>query len=144
MVLFVLPNVADFIECAYGVRFVEQNNYSKGKDPWSIRQTTIYHQYDATGETWTFISPSKRTELSVDAYLATAPEVESRNPFELHVTLIKSALSNWRWYIKSLMERTDLHSARVIAASVGRSKFSTLIDFDINFEDRQLLKVLED
>jgi hypothetical protein len=124
------------------------NGYSGEQDPWSVRQTAIYQKYDHGIQTWLFISASKKTELLVNKYIrqiaAGDKKSLSRNPFELHLSLIDASLENWRWYIKSLVERVTGHSTRVVAATVGRGKVATPIDIEIEFEDRQTLKVIED
>jgi hypothetical protein len=135
-----------FVECAYGLRYVEKNGYGDKKEPWSVRQTAIYQKYKDGMETWVFISASKQAETKaiefIDQFGINRPV--STTPFDLHLILLEVALANWRWYIKSLVERTTEHSSRVIAATVGKGKLSALIDFEINFEDRQVLKVIED
>jgi hypothetical protein len=122
------------------------NEYGKDKEPWSIRQTAIYQKYELGAETWVFISASKQAEAEVDKYIHNSA-IDSpgrKNPFDLHLVLLNVAMANWRWYIKSLVERATEQSSRIVAATVGKGKFSTLIDFEINFEDRQILKVIED
>ncbi|KAH8749439.1 hypothetical protein BGZ57DRAFT_861392 [Hyaloscypha finlandica] len=133
-------------ECAYGLRYVEKNGYGDKKEPWSVRQTAIYQKYKDGMETWVFISASKQAETKAIEYIDRfgINRSSSTTPFDLHLILLEVALANWRWYIKSLVERTTEHSSRVIAATVGKGKLSALIDFEINFEDRQGLKVIED
>ncbi|CZR64137.1 uncharacterized protein PAC_14034 [Phialocephala subalpina] len=137
---------ADPIECAYGLRYVELNNHGNQKEPWSVRQTGIYHKFEGSTEIWVFISPSPLIESKAVEHIDQIKEkcIKGVNPFELHLKLIIASLSNFRWYIKSLVERAAEQSIRVVAAQVGQGKLSSLIDFEINFEDRQLLKVVED
>ena len=134
------------LECAYGLRYVEKNGYGDKKEPWSVRQTAIYQKYKNGMETWVFISASKQAETKVIEYIDRfgINRPSSTTPFDLHLILLEVALANWRWYIKSLVERTTEYSSRVIAATVGKGKLSALIDFEINFEDRQVLKIIED
>ncbi|PMD20728.1 hypothetical protein NA56DRAFT_173782 [Hyaloscypha hepaticicola] len=133
-------------ECAYGLRYVEKNGYGDKKEPWSVRQTAIYQKYEDGMETWVFISASKQAEIKAIEFIdqCGVNRSSSTTPFDLHLILLEVALANWRWYIKSLVERTTEHSSRVIAATVGKGKLSALIDFEINFEDRQGLKVIEE
>ncbi|KAF4629509.1 hypothetical protein G7Y89_g8640 [Cudoniella acicularis] len=133
-------------ECAYGIRYVERNGYGESKDPWSVRQTTIYHKYHGETETWVFISASRSAEAKVTQYIKDFPlrYTKNKNPFDLHVVLIDLALENWRWYIKSLVERIAEYSSRIIAATVGKGKNSFFIGFELNVEDRQMLKIIED
>jgi hypothetical protein len=135
-------------ECAYGLRYVELNGYNGNKDPWSVRQTAIYQKYHRGIQTWVFISASRNIEELVDKYIHQVADDGKkgplRNSFELHLALMEASLKNWRWYIKSLVERVTDHSNRVVAATVGRAKVATPIDVEINFDDRQTLKIIED
>ncbi|KAH8599933.1 hypothetical protein B0O99DRAFT_346235 [Bisporella sp. PMI_857] len=135
-------------ECAYGLRYVELNGYSAEKEPWSVRQSAFYQKYDCGKQTWVLISPSIGLEDELKIHMKELDGHDGtthfNNPFELHSIFIPCALAKWRWYIKSLVERATEQSSRVVAANVGKGKLSTLIDFDINFEDRQILKVVED
>jgi hypothetical protein len=137
---------SNFVECAYGLRYVELNNHGHKKEPWSVRQTAVYHKYEGDNETWVLISPSILIESKAMEHIDQfkTKDIKESNPFELHLKLVIAALSNYRWYIKSLVERAAEQSLRVVAAPVGQGKLSSLIDFKINFEDRQLLKVVED
>ncbi len=137
---------ANNIECAYGLRYVVLNNHGNGKEPWSVRQWALFYRYYEGVETWIVISPSESLEAEIaDHILQLEPADNSvRNPFEIHLALVTIALTNWRLYIKSLVERATEQSTRVIAANAGRGNLSTLINFEINFEDRQILQVVEE
>ena len=96
-------------ECAYGLRYAELNN-REGNNPWSIRQTAIYHKYTAADKSssWTMIAASERTRSSLDLYVKSCTDLASFNPFEIHVLVLDSALANWRSYIIDLTERISL------------------------------------
>ena len=93
-------------ECAYGLRYAELNN-REGNNPWSIRQTAIYHKYTAADKSssWVMIAASERTRSSLDLYAKSCTDLASFNPFEIHVIVLDSALANWRSYIIDLTER---------------------------------------
>ena len=93
-------------ECAYGLRYAELNN-REGSNPWSIRQTAIYHKYTAADKSssWIMIAASERTRSSLDLYVRSCTDLASFNPFEIHVLVLDSALANWRSYIIELTER---------------------------------------
>jgi len=136
--------VSNALECAYGLRYVEENGYGNRKDPWSVRQTAIYHKYEKEMGTWILISPSKQAKAKIIENINLEKlKTGVKNPFELHVVLLDTALANWRWYIKSLVEQVTEHSSRIVTATVGKGQLG-LIDFEINFEDRQNLKSVED
>ena len=107
----VFPSTRSLIdtECAYGLRYAELNN-REGSNPWSIRQTAIYHKYTAADKSsgWIMIAASERTRSSLDLYVKNCTDLALFNPFEFHVLVLDSALANWRSYIIDLTERITL------------------------------------
>ena len=106
------PSLID-TECAYGLRYAELNN-REGNNPWSIRQTAIYHKYTAADKSsgWIMIAASERTRSSLDLYVKSCTDLASFNPFEIHVLVLDSALANWRSYIIDLTERINCQVRR--------------------------------
>ena len=102
------------IECAYAFKYVELNHRDP-VNPWSIRQTAVYHQYcraqDMNTSTWLFVAPSERARQSVEEYTIGLSDLTTLNPFEIHLVILESSLANWRSYIIYLTEH--------IAAQVG-------------------------
>ena len=94
------------LELAYGLRYAELNN-RRAQDPWSIRQTVVYHKYKTNdrSSTWVMIAASRRTETSLDRYIKSCEDIAQLNPFEIHLILLDTALANWRPYIVDLTER---------------------------------------
>lgn len=92
-------------ECAYGLRFVELNHRSTGQ-PWSVRQTAIYHRYniDEKASTWVLISASTKVKNSLHEYVRSSENLSALNPFEVHVLLLDTLLGNWRSYVIYLTE----------------------------------------
>ena len=105
-IVFASPRSLTDTECSYGLRFAELNN-REGNDPWSIRQTAIYHKYTAADKSssWIMIAASDRTRTSLDLYAKSCTDLALFNPFEIHVLVLDSALANWRSYIIDLTER---------------------------------------
>lgn len=93
-------------ECAYGLRFVELN-FRGTREPWSVRQTAIYHSYklDKRVSTWVMISASTKIKDSLNNYVRSSENISALNPFEIHVILLDTALGNWRSYIIYLTEQ---------------------------------------
>ena len=89
------------LECAYGLRYVELNNRKDTVEPWSIRQTVVYHKYSTQKQcsTWVFIAASNTVELRMDNYLKSVDTVVNSNPFEVHLIILDTALANWRPYV---------------------------------------------
>ena len=94
------------VDCAYGLRYVELKQ-RKNDNPWSVRQTAIYHKYRSKykSSTWIMISASEKTELCLDRYVRSCTDLAGLNPFEIHLIILDTALANWRPYIVDLTER---------------------------------------
>jgi len=97
-------------ECAYGFRYVELNHRKASEDnpdydPWSIRQTAIYQQYNSNLDKTTFvlITPSKSARRALEQNISRCVEEgEQINAFDLHQNIISTLYENWRVYIRSL------------------------------------------
>ena len=101
-----LSKTDQYSDCAYGLRYVELKQ-RKSDDPWSVRQTAIYHKYRSKrkASTWIMISASPKTELCLDRYVRSCTDLAGLNPFEIHLIVLDTALANWRPYIVDLTER---------------------------------------
>ncbi|KAL8900753.1 MAG: hypothetical protein Q9192_000912 [Flavoplaca navasiana] len=128
-------------ECAYGLRFVELNHRGT-REPWSVRQTAIYHRYMLEGKasTWIMISPSVKIKASLNKYVSSSENLAALNPFEIHVILLDTALGNWRSYIIYLTEEVSKQTDRVLVASISDRDQLQLLDIG----ERQILKDFED
>lgn len=93
-------------ECAYALRYVELN-HRKESNPWSVRQTAVYHRYklDQRSSTWVLIATSVSAERHLDRYIKSSDSLATLNPFEIHLIILDTALANWRPYIVDLTEK---------------------------------------
>jgi hypothetical protein len=98
-------------ECTYGFRYVELNHRTAGKnenpdyDPWSVRQSAIYQQYNSQYDRIMFIliSPSEKARKSLEEAVKRAGQKQKKlNSFDLHRIIISTLHENWRLYIRSL------------------------------------------
>ena len=94
------------LDCAYGLRYVELNNRGKA-EPWSIRQTAIYHKYrtETKSSTWIMISASPNTRGVLERYINSSEDLASLTAFEIHLLMIDTALANWPQYIMDLTDK---------------------------------------
>jgi hypothetical protein len=100
-------------ECAYGFRYAirnqrdEEAKWNPDYDPWSIRQTAVYQQYQSSTNKMVFvlISASDLAKKNLEAAITHAQyQGKQLNAFELHRVLISSWKGNWRLYIRALEE----------------------------------------
>jgi len=147
-------------ECAYGLRYAELNHRDIQR-PWSVRQTALYHRYDADkkSSTWVMIAPSQKVELRIERYIKSCDDVANHSPFEFHIIILDTVLANWRPFIIHLTESITkqvgsfftpwpyfrfssqpIQSESVIVASIDNRDELQLLEV----EERRRLKDLED
>ncbi|PMD46644.1 hypothetical protein L207DRAFT_577491 [Hyaloscypha variabilis F] len=142
-------------ECAYGFRYAirnqrdEEAKWNPDYDPWSIRQTAVYQQYQSSTNKMVFvlISASDPAKKNLEAAITHAQyQGKQLNAFELHRVLISSLQGNWRLYIRGLEEALKVQSDRVTLAEVqsAAQPMSRYPDLDLSFLDRQRTKRIED
>lgn len=97
------------IECAYGLRYVELNRRKPMEqpdhDPWSVRQSAVYQQYNSRTDRIMFIliSPSNVVrEAFIKELEKAAQSGKTLHSFDLHRILVTLLHSNWREYVRSL------------------------------------------
>lgn len=74
-------------------------------DPWSIRQTAVYQQYNSVKDRSMFllISPADTSRRMLeDTVNANTSRRVRVNPFDLHRILLSTLHRNWRAYIRDL------------------------------------------
>jgi hypothetical protein len=135
-------------------------------DPWSIRQSVIYQQYNSAKDkvTIVLIAPSEVARKHVEDEVCWSLKSKKRlNPFDLHRILISTLYDNWRSYIRGLEQslqfqvrnfRSALCFTMVIFKQSDRitlshvqsqsERLSPQTHFALKFLDRQRLKKMED
>ena len=99
-------------EVSYQLRYAEENHRSE-RNPWSIRQTGIYHHHKPRQNQDLFIilNPYAWSYCTLEERLIqmTTSKKASRalfdNPYLLHVLPVASYMDNWRWYFRFLGKR---------------------------------------
>lgn len=100
-----------YSECAYGFRFVELNRRTQASadnpnyDPWSVRQSAVYQQYDKDKRRTMFIliTPSESVKKRVGELLSRGSSSKERlNAFNMHCILLGTLHENWRLYLRTL------------------------------------------
>ena len=74
-------------------------------DPWSVRQSAVYQQYNNTLDKVTFVlfSPSDEAKANLEEEVFQLKLDQKRlSPFHLHLMLVATMRENWRLYIRSL------------------------------------------
>jgi hypothetical protein len=92
----------------YQLRYPERNGRKHG-DPWSLRQTGVYHRYSmpasGIGQNFCLLlhpmqdSKAQKRISSAAASGMTATTI-GLDPLRLHVMIISSYVHNWCWYLR--------------------------------------------
>jgi hypothetical protein len=104
--LELLPKVWTKGELCYNVHHVEKNGRNRG-NPWSLRQTGIYHQINLVTKrsSWIFIQLSSTARNKVIGALK--DEAFRENPMLLHLDVLFAMAMNWPSYIEYLSYKLD-------------------------------------
>ncbi|KAK6599508.1 hypothetical protein H4I95_08383 [Botrytis cinerea] len=139
----------------YVIRQVELNGRG-GTNPWSIRQTAVYHgrrpdessslpvSVKITPSMLLIIAPTSNAEMRMARYLEErAADKRQTSSWNLHRLIISDSLSGWPDYMASLEARLREQTNLIICATDDMEEESSS-EHGIGFESRQELKVLED
>lgn len=89
----------------YRLQYVAANGRKRG-DPYSLRQTGVYHKHaGATNQsTWIILQPSKEMHRRVEEIFKNAQcsDILNKNPMLLHVVFLSSMASCWDEYVEGL------------------------------------------
>lgn len=94
----------DCSETCFNVRYPAKNGRSTG-NPWSIRHTTVYHQYDCPKQrhVWVVIQPSNDYRQQI-LQIMNLPLSEIEASWVIGATCLFSTNQYWREYIVHLQE----------------------------------------
>ncbi|KAJ3576581.1 hypothetical protein NPX13_g3649 [Xylaria arbuscula] len=132
------------VETCYMLHFFENNGRTTG-DPWSPRQTAVYHHYHASSDrsSWILIKPSAHLEEPLQIELENASRLTlsaKSRATRLHVMFTSFALSNWPNYIATQTTKVEEFEAKSFFSEVDHIQ---LDDYDLRFQDRQNLQRLK-
>jgi hypothetical protein len=84
------------IDICYNIRYFEQHGRDLS-DPWSCRQSAIFHKYDfhSSRSTWLIVHMPHLLRQSLEKSQNTA----SSHPLYFHIRFIRSAIFRWRDYL---------------------------------------------
>ena len=98
----------DLFELCFDLRYPEENGRRRG-DPWSIRHTALYYQYDRSKDMSTsiLIQPSKRFQSQLMSLLTSNMITGCRSTLLQHALFVSSEFS-WQKYVVSLEEKLEV------------------------------------
>ena len=123
------PRIDKGLDISYQIRYTERNHRSP-TTPWSVRQTGVYHHRSRDGKFNLFIlihplGESPLEEVLQDKLKNGPGSAEAKalceNPYRLHVLPFALYLDNWRWYHRSLSDRSQKLVSFLISISISRT-----------------------
>ena len=152
------PN--DLLECCYSLRYMEENGRSAG-DPWSLRQTAVYHQFHQEDgrSCWIILQIATGMRIRLEQALSDKRYRNRRDgvdPVRLHIDFLSAMASNWARYLEylhaqlaklvSVMRSSSwsyrAHGNQDEKACHSRVGSSAPADYLVTFEDCQQLQLL--
>lgn len=139
-----LPALTDNLDLSYQFKYAERNNHRQG-NPWSIRQTGVYHHHSASTDSNLFIllhpNPSSKLQSRIEAavgFPSTASAI-NENPLKLHTLVLSSYFDNWRWYLKELGDAFSTMADKAMTIDIRERAH-----YDLSFDTLQNLRHLEE
>ncbi|KAH8592032.1 hypothetical protein B0O99DRAFT_597651 [Bisporella sp. PMI_857] len=147
-ILNVHPGFLDVVhvfEVAYNVKYVARHRRNSPlKDPFSIRETGVYHKLQ-TGLakcTWIFLNPSETLSERL-AKASTEPEAsEPLGQFRWHALILLCLSESWRDYVNHLEENLSNLMDRGFSSNRQQSNRDGIITVD--FSDIRSLQIMTD
>ncbi|KAL0631044.1 hypothetical protein Q9L58_010100, partial [Maublancomyces gigas] len=120
-------------ESCYILRYVEQHQRPGRGNPWSVRQTGVYHKFEipTQNNTWIFLQPCTR-------FIERLEQLNGMDcNFSVHLLLLSSSVGSWREYIDWLEEKFTELSGVAISSRLGNHQGPAREDFPLDFSDIQ-------
>lgn len=140
---------SNLFEVCYDIRYPEKNGRGFG-DPWSIRHTAVYYQYDSSKDTSMslLIQPSKVLARQIDVLLTGERPVSCRSILIQHATFVSSGTS-WKYFVADMEKELNalvcapLHAQRpskVTNFCRKRKHISPRLEFQVSMTTLWCLK----
>lgn len=136
-----------YCEIGYNLYHVEEHGRPALKDPWSVRQTAVYHKlcFAQQSSTWIFVQLAKPIRDVIDIHregdgcVASNTPADRLHPVTLHILIFTRSHRNWKRYIGYLAERlSDLHEIACFSEVDQRLDQ----DYGLEFADCQKMELL--
>ncbi|MCJ1462465.1 hypothetical protein MMC07_001067 [Pseudocyphellaria aurata] len=128
-------------EIGYSIKYVERHGRTYPTDPFSIRETGIYHKWDRSEgqHVWIFMQASDTTKAGVERLCSQIPELRQ---FQIHAAILLGASENWRHYTNYLEKHFSKLVDRSFFAKVDAPV--TQGELSVDFSDIQNLQIFTD
>ncbi|KAL3461778.1 hypothetical protein BJX64DRAFT_151707 [Aspergillus heterothallicus] len=133
-------------ELCYNIQYVERHGREL-KDPWSLRQTGVYHQYSGQlgSPRWVVINPSAKLGHDIIGHVGIATEdsisrSDSVKTWSLHAELLFKLGSNWTEYVEYLASELAAQNNKACYSSIDSAESQ---GYTLAYADLQELHLLQ-
>lgn len=141
-----LPKCFDI---CYQLTYTQENGRTAPDDPWSVRQTGVYHRVFRTPNGYSStvillhptplaVSEAQKRLRQLESSTKRAKLIES-NPFSVHLNVLACYLHNWQTYLELLVSQFRGLRGRIAEIDIDRGR-----DLDLQTTTLRKLKEIED
>ncbi|OAL51490.1 hypothetical protein IQ07DRAFT_585892 [Pyrenochaeta sp. DS3sAY3a] len=132
------PSSMDHFDFCFHLRRFENHGNGRMKDPWSLRQMSVYQRFEFSSKTstWMFIKPFENFQSKLKAFRLGKYH---SHPMAPHLLCLTQATENWRWYIDFLRRRLQEFNEKATFCSLD----SIHMNYELSVKDGQRLHTLE-
>ena len=89
------------LELGYNIKYVAPHGRAFPKDPFSIRETGVYHKFDSGTQesTWIYMQASEALEGRLRRTYERSNDTVPMNQFLMHASILHSVSEYWRDYL---------------------------------------------
>ncbi|KAF8853255.1 hypothetical protein BDZ45DRAFT_598819 [Acephala macrosclerotiorum] len=134
---------SEIAEMSYIIRFFERNTWGEG-NPWSLRQTAIYHRLhiQSADGSWIVVKPSpifqRLLKEKLEALYSKGNPASYRH-ITIHVLALYFTLGNWREFLADHTSKLSQIEDKAIFSHADQDYKN---DYRVVFEDRQEVQEL--
>ncbi|KAL4812940.1 hypothetical protein BDW67DRAFT_193159 [Aspergillus spinulosporus] len=131
-------------DIGYNIKYVAAHGRTFPKDPFSVRETGVYHGFDAeTQQTqWVIIQPSQELQERTRDYFTHPHESQVESQIRIHGIIFQSATQAWREYLVYLEATFSKMVLRGFYSNLTEHKVEG--DFQADFADIRELQLFTD
>ncbi|KAL4782537.1 hypothetical protein BJX76DRAFT_349272 [Aspergillus varians] len=131
-------------DIGYNIKYAAAHGRSVPKDPFVVRETGVYHSFDAeTQQTqWVFLQASEELQECVKEYFARPEECHAEAQIRMHGMIFQAASQGWREYLVYLEDTFSKMVAKGFYSSLTSAK--SVGGFDLECADIRRLQFFND
>ncbi|PLN84780.1 hypothetical protein BDW42DRAFT_31437 [Aspergillus taichungensis] len=129
-------------DIGYNIKYAAPHMRTFPKDPYSLRETGVYHSFDARTQKakWVFIQSSAPLEDRLKRCFSHPVDTHDASQFKIHGVILQTALNGWRDYLVYLEDTFSKLSDQGFHTRVSGPRGEG--DLDVDFSDIRSLRAL--